>query len=82
MWTSLPLPESERYRARALECRATAGLFRTDITRGQMLKAAADFECIAEETRNREIAQGISQLGNVLHQLHAARRINGIPRGA
>ncbi len=73
MLTSLPLPESQWYRVRALECRSTAELFRTDNTRNQMLKAAADFDCIAEEARGREIAQGISQLGSLLQQLHVAR---------
>jgi hypothetical protein len=72
MLASVPVPESQWCRARALECRVTAQLFRVDFARDQMLKAAADFDGIAREAREREIAEGISHLGKLVHDLHFA----------
>jgi len=60
MRTSVPLPESQRCRARALECRATADLFRVDFARHHMLKAAEDFDRIAREARIPHVEIGIS----------------------
>ena len=39
-----------------------AGLFRVHIARDQMLKAAADYERMARDAEQREIAQGLSYL--------------------
>ena len=39
-----------------------AELFRVQIARDQMLKAAADYERMARDAKQREIAQGISHL--------------------
>ena len=75
MRTSVPRPESQRCRARALECRATADLFRVDFARHHMLKAAEDFDRIAREAREREIAQGILHLGKLVNDLHTTRQV-------
>ena len=39
-----PLPASQRYRARAEECRTQAASFRDPKARTQMLQLAADYE--------------------------------------
>ena len=62
MSLSLAIPESRRYRTRARECRSMAELFRVHIARDQLLKAATDYERMAQETKQREIAQGLSHL--------------------
>ncbi len=67
-----PVPTSQRFRDRALECRAAASRFRVDFARNQMLKVAEDFERIAQEAREREITQGISRMGNLVRDLHRA----------
>jgi len=61
---SLPLaiPESRRCRTRARECRSMAEHFRVHIARDQLLKAAADYERMAQEAEQREIEQGLSHL--------------------
>lgn len=69
----LPIPASQRYRTRALECRAMADRFRVDFARTQMLKAAGDFDRIAEEAREREINMGISHVGRLVRGLHSPR---------
>ena len=55
----VPFVESQRWHARALECRIVADLFRDNFARERMWKAAANFENIAAETREREFAQGV-----------------------
>jgi hypothetical protein len=71
MSTVTLFPESQRYRARAVELRSFAGALHVDAARRRMLKAAEDFDRIAREARVREIAHGISGLGKLLQQLHA-----------
>ncbi len=68
-----PVPESQRWRARALECRAMADVLRGELARRQMLKAAADFDRIADEAREREITQGMSGLGHRVRQVYQTR---------
>jgi purine nucleoside permease len=65
-----PIPESQRCRARALECRAVAGRLRVDFARTQMLKTAADFDRAARDAREREIVHGIAELGVLVHKVH------------
>lgn len=62
MSPTIAVPESRRCRTRAVECRTMAELFRVQIARDQMLKAAADYERMARDAEQREIAQGISYL--------------------
>ncbi len=62
MSPTVAVPESRRCRTRAVECRTMAELFRVQIARDQMLKAAADYERMARDAKQREIAQGISYL--------------------
>jgi hypothetical protein len=50
-----------------------AELFRVHIARDQMLKAAADYERMAHDARQREIAQGISHLRSLAISRHPAR---------
>lgn len=71
MSTSTFFLESQRYRARAAELRSFAGVLHVDAARSRMLKAAEDFDRIAQEARATEIAHGISELGKLLHQLYA-----------
>jgi hypothetical protein len=56
------IPESRRCRARARECRTIAERLRVQTARDQMLKAASDFERMAQDAERREIAQGLTQL--------------------
>ena len=62
MALSIPIPESRRFHARARECRAMAQTLRVQSSRDQMLKAASDFERMAQDARAREIADGLSHL--------------------
>jgi hypothetical protein len=50
-----------------------ADRFRVDFARTQMLKAAGDFDRIAEEAREREINMGISHVGRLVRGLHSPR---------
>jgi purine nucleoside permease len=65
-----PVPESQRARARALECRAMAARFRVDFAREQLLKTAANFDRIAEDAAAREIETGVSRLGLLVSRVH------------
>ncbi len=67
-----PRPESLNFRDRALQYRAVAARFRVDLARNQMLKTADDFERIAREEREREIAHGIARLGVLVCKVHWA----------
>ena len=59
MTVSIAMPESRRCRERALECRTVAGRLRVQNTRDQMLRVAADYERMARDAEQREIAQGL-----------------------
>jgi hypothetical protein len=51
-----------------------ARLFRVHIARDQMLKAAADYERMARDAEQREIAQGLSYLRALaIGHLHNSR---------
>jgi hypothetical protein len=63
MTLSIAIPESRRCRERALECRTVADSLRLQNARDQMLKVAADYERMARDAKQREIAQGLSHLG-------------------
>jgi hypothetical protein len=69
---NIPLPESLHYLVRARECRSMAARFRVDFARQRMLMAAAEFERIAENARDRELAGGIAELGALVGNLHRA----------
>ena len=62
MALSIPVPESRKFHARARECRTMAQSLRVQSSRDQMLKAAADFERMAQDARAREIAEGLTHL--------------------
>ena len=62
MSPSIAVPESRRCRTRALECRNIAERFRVQSAREQMMKAASDYERMARDAEQREIAQGLSHL--------------------
>ena len=62
MALSIPVPESRRYHARAREFRSMAQLLRVQSSREQMLRAAADFERMAQDAKAREIAEGLTHL--------------------
>ena len=62
MTLPVAMPESRRCRERALECRTVAGRLRVQIARNQMLKVAADYERMARDAEQREIAQGLTHL--------------------
>jgi hypothetical protein len=62
MTLPIAMPESRRCRERALECRNLADRLRMQIARNQMLKVAADYERMARDAEQREIAQGLSHL--------------------
>lgn len=65
------MPESRRCRERALECRNVAGRLRVQNARDQMLRVAADYERMARDAEQREIAQGLSYLrALVVRQRH------------
>jgi len=68
------MPESRRCRERALECRTVAGRLRVQNTRDQMLRVAADYERMARDAEQQEIAQGLSYLrALVVRQRHGAQ---------
>ena len=72
MTMSIAMPESRRCRERALECRTLAIHLRVQNARDQILKAAADYERMARDARQREIAQGLSHLrALVVRQLNS-----------
>jgi hypothetical protein len=58
----IAIPESRRCRERALECRTVADRLRLQNARDQMLKVAADYERMARDAEQREIAQGLLHL--------------------
>ena len=62
MTLSIAIPESRRCRERALECRTVADRLRVQNARDQMLRVAADYERMARDAEQREIAQGLSYL--------------------
>jgi hypothetical protein len=62
MALSIPVPESRRCHARAREFRTMAQSLRVQVSREQMLKAAADFERMAQDAKAREIAEGLTHL--------------------
>jgi len=71
MTVSIAIPESRRCRERAVECRSVAGRLRLQNARDQMLRAAADYERMARDAEQREIAQGLSLLrALVVRQRH------------
>jgi hypothetical protein len=59
---SIAVPESRKCRERAIECRTVAGRLRVQNAHDQMLRVAADYECMARDPEQREIAQGLSYL--------------------
>lgn len=69
----IALPESRRCRKRARECRSMAEIVRVHIARDQLLKAAADYERMARDAEQREIAQGLSHLRELAMNGPAAR---------
>ena len=62
MTLSIAMPESRRCRERALDCRTVAGRLRVQNARDQMLRVAAEYERMARDAEQREIAQGLSYL--------------------
>jgi len=70
---SLAVPESRRCRARAREYRSLAALFRGQNTRDKMLRVAADYERMAQDAKEREIAQGLLHLSALARNRHPAR---------
>jgi len=60
---AIALPESQRCRKRAAECRRTAAGLRMPDTREQMLRVADRYERMARDAAEREISQGLSHLG-------------------
>ena len=64
------VPQSQHWLNRARECRMAADRMQQDFAREHMLNAAAAFERNAAESREREIAGGIRQLGTLVHELH------------
>ena len=51
-----------RCRTRTRECRTIAAQLRGQIARDRMLKAAADYERMADDAEQREIVLGFSHL--------------------
>ena len=62
MLLAIAIPESRKCRTRAHQCRTAAERLRVQIARDQMLKAAADYDRMARDAEQREIAQGLSHL--------------------
>jgi hypothetical protein len=71
---SFAIPESRRCWQRALECRTVAGRLRVQNARDQMLKVAADYERMARNAEQREIAQGLSHLKALIVRQRRGRR--------
>ena len=67
------MPESLHCRARARACRAMAERFQGDFARSHMLKAAADFERMANDAQDREVLTGIARLGELVSVMHRLR---------
>ena len=67
------IPESQHWLNRARQCRQIADRMQQDFAREHMLNAAAAFERNAAESREREIARGIRQLGSLMRELHQGR---------
>ena len=67
------VPESQHWLNRARQCRQIAGRMQQDFAREHMLNAAAAFERNAAESREREIARGIRQIGSLMRDLHQGR---------
>jgi len=65
-----PVLPSQRYRARAENCRAMAARFHGDFARRHMLKAADDFERIARDAQQKEIVSGMAELGEIVRKVH------------
>jgi hypothetical protein len=63
------VPQSQHWLARARQCRAIADRMRNEFAREHMLKAADSFELEAQESREREIAHGISRMGELVRGL-------------
>jgi len=70
MTVSIAMPESRRCRERALECRTVADRLRVQNTRDQMLRVAADYERMARDAEQREIAQGLLYLRALVFRQH------------
>ena len=64
------VPESQHWLFRAQQCRAIASRMQQDFAREHMLKAAENFERSARETKEREIARGITRIGELMRDLH------------
>ena len=73
MSPSITVPESRRCRMRANECRLLAERLHAQLAREVMLKAASDYDRMAHEAEQHEIAQGLSHLRAVASELHLAR---------
>jgi predicted glycosyl hydrolase (DUF1957 family) len=58
---------------RANECRVLAERLHAQLAREVMLKAASDYERMASEAEQQEIAQGLSHLRAVASDLYLAR---------
>ena len=71
---SIAIPESRRCRERALECRTVAGRLRLQNTRDQMLRVAADYERMARDAEQSEIAQELSHLRALVVRQHHSRQ--------
>ena len=56
-----PIPASQRYRARAEECRLKAQSFRDPKARAQMLQLAADYDRKAVQAETFEVKQTKNQ---------------------
>jgi len=67
------VPESQHWLNRARQCRQIAGRMQQDFAREHMLKAADAFERNAAESRQREIARGIREIGARMRDLHQGR---------
>ena len=63
MSPAVAVPESRRCRQRALECRTTAAGLRVPNARDQMLRVAEQYERMARDAEQLEIARGLSQPG-------------------
>lgn len=76
MTRAIAMPESRRCRERALECRTVADRLRLQNARDQMLKVADDYERMARDAEQREIAIGLSHLrALVVRQRHCPQAV-------
>ena len=67
------VPDSQYWLNRARQSRQIADRMQQDFAREHMLNAAAAFERNAAESREREIARGIRQIGSLMRNLHQGR---------